>query len=523
MQVQAPPPNAPPAGSADSAGLFDAFYQATAPVAFDFASGLTPRPDDVAAIVSSAYENVAEAHLSSGAPYHAVPLLAEVYRSSAAYPPPPLAATRPGVGAVAALGEPHRSILHLMERLRFSAENTGAIIGLDTREVTEGHEDARAVAHGVSAALALCPGGVPSCPTLAAELGPGHGVVAQTERILAHAERCELCLQIALTSPDPIRELRLLQSVRMPPSTPFPPAVPAPAQAAAAPVDLLGGAALGAAAGAVAGAPVWSPAPAAPTPLPGPAPAQGIASKAPAKTGRTWAQAPLRLWNKATGWQKSGAIMAVLLVAALVVAIVAGGESEDVAARTNGSTPTPQGTGAPGKAPIPTIPPTSSTTTTTGPITTTSGTGEAPTTSTYTGSGSASSGSHSSGSSGGSTSNSPSGSAQPPPPAPSTTAPPPQTTVPPTTAPPPAMTSYSWGAPTNRQQIGSTWVRDVDFQFASTGTSVTYTTSWGAAGNLLAGEGTLALKAVPVGFQSIMVTVVGPGGAATVTYPTPLL
>lgn len=85
------------------------------------------------------------------------------------------------------------------------------------------------------------------------------------------------------------------------------------------------------------------------------------------------------------------------------------------------------------------------------------------------------------------------------------------------------MTSYSWGAPTNRQQIGSTWVRDVDFQFASTGTSVTYTTSWGAAGNLLAGEGTLALKAVPVGFQSIMVTVVGPGGAATVTYPTPLL
>lgn len=503
MQVQAPPPYAPltfaPASGASATGLFNAFYEATSPIAFDFAAGLTPQPHDVAAIVSSAYDDCARSHAVTGEPYHVVPLLSRVYAAATAYPRPPMSASRPGVGAIDALGEPHRSVLVLMERHKFPAESTAAILGLTAAEVVDAHEDARAVAHGVSAALALCPNGVPACPALAAELDPGAGVVAQTERILGHAERCNSCLPIALASPDPIRELRgALTPVTAPSITSGP-----------GPVAYAGAAAVPAAAAAV-----WSAAPAGASPLPGPAPGPTLTSKVPHKDGG-WA--PLRLWSKASGWQKSGAVMAVLLITALVVAIVAGGDGEDVAARTTGST-TSSGSGPNGTAPIPTIPATVPPTTTTEPITTApGGVVETQPPTTYSASGSSGSSSGFSGSTSSASSSQSPQETSPPQTAPDTTAPPT------TAAPAPKVTSYTWGASSYPKPPTNPPTRDVDFNFVSTGTSVTYTTSWGTSGNLLAGEGTIPLKAVPIGNQSILLTINGPGGTATASFQAPWL
>lgn len=534
MQVQAPFTYAPAGGPSSGRDLFNAFYEATSPVAFDFASGLLAQPDETTATVARAYENLDRAHQSMAAPYHAVPLLAEIYALSTAYPRAPTRSLQPGAGAVQALDEPHRSILHLMERHKFSAENTGAILGLDPRSVVEAHEDARAVAHGVSAALALCPGGMASCPALAAELDPGLGVIAQTERILEHAERCAPCMSVALASPDPIKELRDAAPARVPNDNGVaPPGPPTPVAGSPGLDSPLGtspagngavGAGLGpfvlGAAAMPAAATGWNAPLTGAAPLPGPAPGPSLASKAAPKEKR-WS--PLRLWNGATGWQKSGAIMAVLLVAALVVAIAAGGDGEDVAARTNNSSGAPaQANGPNTKAPMPALPSPDSTTTTTMPITSATGVGESPTASPYTGSGS-SSGSYSSGSSDSSsgstgTSNSSSGQNS------SGTTTPPQTTAPPaTTAPAPQVTSYTWGTSRYPKPLTSPVTRDIDFDFVSTGTSVTYTTSWGTSGNLLAGAGTLPLVAVPIGSQSVLLTITGPGGTATASFQTPML
>ncbi|MBX7158969.1 MAG: hypothetical protein K1X95_01635 [Acidimicrobiia bacterium] len=511
MQVQAPATDAQagfvPVGGSNGTGLFNAFYEATSPIAFDFASGLTPDNRDVAAIVAASYEDVQRDHETTGAPYHVVPLLTRVYAASSRFPRPPARATRPGLDAVGMLGEPHRSILHLTERHRFSAENTAAIVGLDTAEVVEAREDARAVAHGVSAALALCPGGVPACPGLAAELDPARSTLEQTERILDHAERCDSCLQAALASPDPIRALRGAAPTAAAPA-PAPRIGPAPSAHAVgtAPGMPLGAGAVplsAMAGGAAAGA----------SPLPGPipVPAPSLVSKAAPAKSRSWS--PLRLWSNASGWQRSGAVMAVLLIAALVVAIATGSEEDDVAARTNGSV-TAQSSAPSTRGPSPAGGPSTTTTTpiTTSPVVSGSQ-GQTSTTFPVSGSSSASGSS---------------GSYSQPSPTPAATVPPqqvPETTAPPTTAQPgPEVTSQSWGTSRYTALVPNTPpTREIDFDFVSTGTSVTYTTSWGQTGNLLAGEGTLVLTGVPLGAQTLTLTITGPSGTSTKAFVTPIL
>lgn len=533
MQVQAPPTYAPNGTPDRGVGLFNAFYEATSPIAFDFASGLIAQSNDVAVVVARAYEDIQRSHETVGAPYHAVPLLAEIFGLSASCPRPPAGALKPGADAVQALGEPHRSILYLMERHNFSATNTAAILGLETSAVAVAHEDARAVAHGVSAALALCPGGQASCPALAAELDPGAAVIPQTERILDHAERCNFCMATALASPDPIKELRHCGPVSGGAgAAPLAPTGPIAAQPGPGPESRNGQGGTGAGGQGVgsfgfgataipAAVAAWSAAPAGVSPLPSPGPGPTLAPKAaPEKKG--WS--PLLLWNKATGWQRSGAIMAALLIAALVVAITAGGDGEDVAARTNGSPGTStQANGANGTVPMPTLPAPNNTAPTTEPITTLPGSGDAPSTSTYAGPGSSPQYPYSSGSSSpssGSGNSSGPSSIQPPPGPPETT--PPPTTAPPTTVPAPQVTSYTWSPSRNLNTTTAPWSRDIDLHFASTGTSITYTTSWGKSGNLLSGTGTLSLQGVPLGNQSVMLTINGPGGASATSFQTPM-
>lgn len=505
MQVQAPPTFASPGAPAYSGdlhpgGLFDAFYEATAPIAFDFASGLAARSDDAAAIVTAAYEDVWSANERSGVPYHVVPLLADVYAKSVGCPRPGAHATRPGVDAVAALSEPHKSVLRLSERHRFSPEDVGAILGIGPEDVRRARDDARMVVHGVSAALALCPDGVAACPDLAAIMNPTMPVVAQTEAILDHAERCAYCSQAALASPDPIKELRY---GTMPNGQSGPPSggPAAPAAANGQPRAGLVGAPL---AGAAAAAAVWSAAPAGAAPLPGPAPS--LAAKA-APADKAWA--PMRLWNKATGWQKSGAIVAVLLIVALVIAIAAGGDSEDVAARTNpnGSGTTPQGSVSSSPPPIATIP----STTTTGPVTTTveqTPSTAPPSTQPHT-SGSSSGGSNASG---GSTSG------------PSATAP--ATTEPTTTTttapppPPPVIQSAGWGQfPFKDPNTGK---YSVPFVWTSTGTSSSWTTTWGATGSVQLGDSVQLFSSVPSGSHSITLNVTDANGTTTQEFPLTL-